>query len=63
MLKETETEKTIVFFMTFFIIGSIPIGGARAPWASPLAAPMPPEKVLPQSRQNQLYVYSSILIS
>ena len=44
MLKETEIEETIVFFYDISIIGSIPIGEARAPWASPLATPMPPEK-------------------
>ena len=39
MLKKTETEETIVFLGDIFIIGSISIGGGRAPWA-PLAAPM-----------------------
>ena len=33
MLKETETEETTVFFCHIFIVGSISIGGARAPWA------------------------------
>ena len=31
MLKETETEETIVFFCHIFIIGSISIGGGPAP--------------------------------
>ena len=37
LLKETETEETIVFFVTFFIIGSISIGGGggRAPGPPP----------------------------
>ena len=38
MLKETETEETIVFFCHIFIIGSISIGGGPGP---PLATPMP----------------------
>ena len=38
MLKETEMEETIVFFVTFFINGSISIGGA-GPLLS-LATPM-----------------------
>ena len=64
MLKETETEETIVFFMTFLSLVAFQLDGGRAPWASPLATPMPPEKKFcPQPRQNQLYVYSSILIS
>ena len=41
MLKETETEKTIVFFVTFFIIGSISIGGGPGSQGPPLATPMP----------------------
>ena len=35
LLKETETEETIVFFVTFFIIGSISIGGGAGPWPPP----------------------------
>ena len=40
MLKETKTDLTILF-CHIFIIGSISIGGARAPWAPPMARPMP----------------------
>ena len=41
MLKETETEETIGFFVTFFlIIGGISIGGgALAPLATPMMLP------------------------
>ena len=35
MLKETETEETIGFFVTFFVIGGISIERRRAPWAPP----------------------------
>ena len=37
MLKETETEEIIDFFVTFFF-GVISIEGARTPWAPPLAS-------------------------
>ena len=43
MLKKTETEETIVFFMTFLSLEHSNWGG-RDPWAFPLATPMPPEK-------------------
>ena len=44
-LKETETEETIVFFVTFlslveFQLGGGGGGGDRAPWATPPATPM-----------------------
>ena len=39
MLKETETEETIVFVCDVFIIGAFQLGGARPP-APPLATPM-----------------------
>ena len=48
MLKETKTEETIVFFVTFFIIGSISIGGGAG---SPLwlrLCTRPHEKSNPQ---------------
>ena len=41
MLKETETEETIVFFCHIFVKGSISIGGGPGPLGSPLATPMP----------------------
>ena len=40
MLKETKTEETIVFFVKFLSLVSFQLGGARAPWAPPLATPM-----------------------
>ena len=33
MLKETETEETIVFFVTFLSLAAIQLEGARPPWA------------------------------
>ena len=38
MLKETETEETIAFFVTFLSLVAFQLEGARAP---PLATPMP----------------------
>ena len=35
MLKETETEETIVFFVTFLSFVAFQLGG-RAPWPPPL---------------------------
>ena len=32
MLKETKTEETIVFFVTFLSLVAFQLGGARAPW-------------------------------
>ena len=41
MLKETKTEETIVFFVTFLSLVAFQLGGgARDPWAPPLATPM-----------------------
>ena len=40
MLKETETEETIVFVCDLFIIGTFQLGGGRAPCPPPLATPM-----------------------
>ena len=39
MQKETKTDETIVF-CHIFIMGSISIGGVRAPWAPPMATPI-----------------------
>ena len=33
MLKETETEETIVFFVTFFSLVAFQLGGGAGPWA------------------------------
>ena len=35
MLKETETEETAVFFVTFLSLTVIQLEGARAPWGPP----------------------------
>ena len=40
MLKETESEETIRFFVIFFIIGGISIWGGAGTLAPPLATPM-----------------------
>ena len=40
MLKETETEETIVFFVTFLSLFAFQLGGARPPAPPPLATPM-----------------------
>ena len=42
MLKETETEETIVFFVTFLPLVAFQLGGGGSP--APLATPMPREK-------------------
>ena len=39
MLKETKTEETIAFFVTFSSLVAFHLGGAWAPWA-PLDTPM-----------------------
>ena len=48
MIKEAETEETIVFFVTFLSSVAFQLGGGWAPWAPPLATPMVP-KVLFQT--------------
>ena len=40
MLKNTETEETMVFFVTFLSLVASQLGRARAPWALPLATSM-----------------------
>ena len=35
MLKETETEETIVFFVTFLSLVAFQLEGGRAPWPPP----------------------------
>ena len=41
MLKETKTDKTIVFFVTFLSLVAFQLGGIRAPCPPPpLATPM-----------------------
>ena len=35
VLKETETEKTIVFFVTFLSLVAFQLRGGRAPWGPP----------------------------
>ena len=35
MQKETETEETIVFFVTFLSLVAFQLGGVRASWAPP----------------------------
>ena len=37
MLKETETEETIVFFVTFLLLVAFQLGGEWAPLATPMA--------------------------
>ena len=63
MLKETETEETIVFFYEIFIIGTFQLGGPGPPGPPPWLRLCPQKKFCPRPRQNQLYVYSGILIS
>ena len=50
MLKETETEETIVFFVTFLSLVAFQLGG-RAPWApsGPLG-----QRLCYESQQSQL---------
>ena len=48
MLKETETGKTIDFFVTFLLLVSFQLEGARAP---PLATPIPRGAVPEQLHQ------------
>ena len=40
MLKETETENTIIFFVMFLSLIAFQFRGARAPWAPSLATPI-----------------------
>ena len=40
MLKEAETEVTIVFFVTFLSLVAFQLGGAGPPAPPPLATPM-----------------------
>ena len=40
MLKETETEETIVFFVTFLSLVAFQLGGPGPPVPLPLATPM-----------------------
>ena len=44
MLKKTETEETIVFFVTLLSLVAFQLGGSRAPWALLLATPMAAEE-------------------
>ena len=44
MLKETETEETIVFFVTFLSLVAFQLGGGGG-GGSPLATPMPQLRV------------------
>ena len=48
ILKETETEETIVFFVTFKILPLVAfqLGGWGPPGPRPMATPMPPKKFL-----------------
>ena len=41
MLKETEADETIGFFVTFLSLVAFQLG-ERGTWAPPLATPMPP---------------------
>ena len=65
MLKENETEETIVSFMRFLSLIAFQLGGARSPWASPLATPMPPETNFAPGldKINRTCIVSSILLS
>ena len=52
MLKETETEETIVFFVTFLSLVAFQLGGRRAPCA-PLATPIvPPQTAVCKMRTS-----------
>ena len=52
MLKETKTEETIVFFVTFLLLVAFQGGGGgRAPWP-PLATPMPEQMRIPLSMSS-----------
>ena len=50
MLKETEAEETIGFFVTFLSLMAFRLGVVRTPWAAPLATLM-----------NQVYCFFSFV--
>ena len=57
MLKDTETEEAIVFFVTFLSLVAFQLGGGARPPALPLAMPMlvnEYENIIPHSNTKNL---------